>query len=177
MSKSDKLIVLDLDETLFHCDIFLLDNHNYSFIIDKVLYSVIKRPYVDEFLSYIKDNFEYGVYTAASKDYAEKHLEALELDPKFLLHNDNCTIKFDHKMCDQYLLKRLSKVKKYSPLSKIIAIDDKYESYKENYGNLIKVKPFFYDHRDNILLKLIDHLEILKEVEDVRKVDKRGWYT
>lgn len=172
--KNDKLIVLDLDETLFHCDIIDMDGFDYTFVLDgKYSYWTIKRPHLDTFINYIKDNFNYGVYTASTKDYAEKHCEILGLDPLFLLHRDNCTPKFDMSG-DIYQLKRLSKVKKYSP-SKIIAIDDKHESYSENYGNLIRVTPFYGGSTDTTLLKLIDYLEKIKNIEDIRRIEKRGW--
>jgi TFIIF-interacting CTD phosphatase-like protein len=184
MKKSDKLIVLDIDETLFYCDYTrYVDEPNYTFVLKNgkrsESYSTIKRPHVDKFLNYIKTDFEYGIYTAASRDYAEEHMKHLNLNPKFILANENCTPKLKYEEGDwaasTYYLKSLSKLKKYADISKMIAIDDKWESYTRNYGNLIKVPPFTGDRSDNTLLKLINFLEDLKDVNNVREVEKRGW--
>ena len=189
--KSDKLIILDLDETLFHADILDMDDFDYTFTLKDdnrtSQFYTIKRPYLDEFIEYIKDNFEYGIFTSSSQDYASKQCEILGLDDyKFLLHRENCTVKpmmmenewgepEPFSMGNVYYLKKLSKLKKYSDLSKMIAIDDKPESFKENFGNLIKVNPFHYDKKDTTLLKLMGFLEDLKDVDNIRKIEKRGW--
>ena len=114
MMKNDKLIVLDLDETLFHCDIIepISASLDYVFTIKEgnilVDYFTTLRPHVLEFIEYLNNNFTYGVYTAATEDYAKNHINILGLNPIFLKHRDNCTPK--RKMNgDIYYLKRLSK--------------------------------------------------------------------
>jgi RNA polymerase II subunit A small phosphatase-like protein len=175
---NNKLIVLDLDETLFNCDVLSFDGSEYKFRLrNNSSYYAMKRPYMDDFIKYIKENYEYGVYTAASKDYALKHCKVLNLDPKFLLHQENCSSYQDPVSRNHHLLKELSKLKEYSSLSNMIAIDDRYESYANDRANLIKVEPFYRDLRDDVLLKLVDYLEKIKDVKDVREVDKSEWYS
>ena len=57
----------------------------------------------------------------------------------------------------------------------MIAIDDKYDSYRTNYDNLVKVLPFYNHPKDSVLLKLMKYLEDIKDVKDVRTVDKKRW--
>jgi TFIIF-interacting CTD phosphatase-like protein len=170
-----KLIVLDIDETLLYCDYSnYITNPDYVFTSDYIDYATIKRPHVDEFLTYIKENFRYGIYTAATRDYAENHIRNLKLNPAFLLSRENCTRK-NVENGDVIYIKKLSKLKKYTNLSNMVAIDDLKESYLLNYGNLVQVIPFIGDGKDSTLLKLMKYLEDLKNVKDVRKVEKRGW--
>lgn len=171
------LIILDLDESLFHCDILSFDNYEYKFTLDNDnTYYAMKRPYVDEFITYIKENYEYGVYTAASEDYALEHCKVLDLNPKFLLHQNNCIISTDRKTYNKYFLKELCKLEEFSSLSNMIAIDDRFESFSEDPDNLIKIEPFYCNKKDNVLLRLIDYLESIKGVVDVRTIDKSNWY-
>lgn len=182
-TKSDKLIVLDLDETLFHCTLLdFFDTYDYIFVLPddpKQSFFTRLRPHLSEFLDYIKENFRYGVYTAAGEDYALEHISRLGINPEFLLSYENCTPKtMSHggwAISDTYYLKRLKKVKKYQTLDKVIAIDDKRESYLENFGNLIQIPPFQGDLNDTYLLKLHKFLEDIKDVEDIRNIEKRGW--
>lgn len=179
MNKSDKLIVLDLDETLFHCDVHdFSDVYDYVFMLSdnpRQSFYTIQRPHLKEFLDYIKNNFRYGVYTAASKDYALEHISRMDLEPEFILSYMNCTIRTHRVTYSEYYLKRLRKVKKYQTLDKVIAIDDKADSYSEDYGNLIHIPEFTGDKNDDYLLKLKNFLEDLKDVRDIRDIEKRGW--
>lgn len=178
---NNKLIVLDIDETLFNCE-YELDNFDYVFEVNNIMYYTKKRPFLDEFLDYIKKNFKYGIYTAAGEQYAKIHMKTLNLDPLFLLSSKNCTKKRKFSMgwqneynSEWYSLKKLDKLKKYSHKSNMIAIDDKWESFANDYGNLIKVNPFVGDIKDTTLKKLIKYLEDLKKVKNIREIEKRGW--
>ena len=97
MKKSDKLIVLDLDETLFHCTTQnIFDNPDYIITFSdapEIFYYTKLRPHLNNFLKYIKDNFRYGIYTAADREYALEHIKRLDLNPEFLLSYTNCTPK------------------------------------------------------------------------------------
>lgn len=176
----DKLIVLDLDETLFHCDILEPLNGDYDYKhIDKDgrnirTYYTTLRPHVSEFIDYLNNNFKYGIYTAATEDYAQIHINKLGLNPLFLKHRENCTLKYNPNGW-QYYLKRLSKLKKFGDINKMIAIDDKLVSFSEDRGNLIKVDPFYGHPMDNTLEKLIKYLEDLKEMEMIRGNIVNNW--
>jgi len=179
--KSNKFIVLDLDETLFHCDILdPEDTPDFIFTLadvnDNNTYYSINRPYLKEFLSYLEENFEYGIFTSASADYAEKHIEFLGLNPKFVLSKDSCSPKRDIDLDKIVFYKDLSKIKKYvQSLDDVLIIDDKW-IYPNHYGNLIKVEPFYGNKNDDVLLVLIKYLDKIKNIENTRKLEKRGWY-
>ncbi|AXN77294.1 CDT phosphatase transcription factor [Heliothis virescens ascovirus 3i] len=75
--RSRPTVFLDLDNTLI-CSL-RLDSaesemaRNVNGFVPAVIFSdyeVYKRPHLDEFLSYLFENFRVGVWTAASKDYA-----------------------------------------------------------------------------------------------------------
>jgi RNA polymerase II subunit A small phosphatase-like protein len=62
-------------------------------------------------------------------------------------------------------------------LEGVAVIDDSPEKLKRSYGNHIRVAPFVGDPTDNELPKLQGYLAWLKEVPNVRLVDKRNWRT
>ena len=57
----------------------------------------------------------------------------------------------------------------------MIIVDNDMDSAIYNYGNLICVKDFMYDLKDVELKKLIDYLEKIKNAENIRNIEKRGW--
>jgi hypothetical protein len=75
-------------------------------------------------------------------------------------------------------LARGEKVKRLGwSLEGVAVIDDSPEKLKRSYGNHIRVAPFVGDPTDNELPKLQGYLAWLKEVPNVRLVDKRNWRT
>lgn len=55
-------------------------------------------------------------------------------------------------------------------------IDDTPEKLSRNYGNLVRVSPFERSLVDTELFYLQKYLPSLAIVENVREVEKRGWY-
>ena len=64
--KSDKLLILDLDETLIHATEKEL-GFSADFKFDK--YFVHKRPYLDQFLVDISKHFTIGIWSSADDGY------------------------------------------------------------------------------------------------------------
>ncbi len=56
----------------------------------------------------------------------------------------------------------------------VIVVDDMPMRY-ESYGNLVVVKPFMGSPDDGELTLLLEYLKQLKDVPDIRAVDKRDW--
>jgi NLI interacting factor-like phosphatase len=54
-------------------------------------------------------------------------------------------------------------------------VDDSPEKLIRNYGNLVRVAPFFGNKTDEELLLLMGYLKELKNVDSIRTLDKRGW--
>jgi Dullard-like phosphatase family protein len=166
-------IILDIDETLIHTEIMDLYDYDFSFIINDRTYYVTKRPYLDEFISYIS-NYKIGVFTTSTKDYATEILNTIGLNKlEFLFDRSKCTMKYVLDLQERTYIKRLHSTK--CDLDKCVIIDDRRETAMDNYGNLIEVKPFYCDKSDDTLLKLIDYLELIKD-KNVRDIEKRGWY-
>ena len=70
----------------------------------------------------------------------------------------------------------MKKLRRYGyELDHVIAIDDSPEKHMRNYGNLIRVEPWFGDSGDDQLAHLAEYVSWLSTHDDVRRVDKRGW--
>lgn len=171
------LLVLDLDETL----VFATDKsvgRKEDFKIDE--YLVYNRPFLEEFLDFVFKNFEVVVWTSSSKLYADEicpHIfnEYLE-ELKFVYSRKKCTYKTFFETGKSFNVKPLKKVFKLGyDKNRVLSIDDDFEKYADSYGNLIKIKAFNGEADDKELLKLKYFLDSIKDIEDLRSLEKRGW--
>ena len=158
VNKSNKkyTLVLDLDETLIHFKVN--PNNNNSGILQF-------RPYISEFLSNIKDFYELIVFTAATKEYADPIIDAIEQKG----------IKFDLRLYRIHTIirgndfvKDLSKLGR--DLGRIIIVDNMEQNYKLQPYNGITIRPFWgKDTNDMALFDLLNILiKIVKMDMDVR---------
>ena len=141
-------LVLDLDETLIH---FKVNPNNTNSGILQF------RPYISEFLSNIKDFYELVVFTAATKDYADPIIDAIEQKG----------IKFDHRLYRIHTIirgndfvKDLSKLGR--DLGRIIIVDNMEQNYKLQPYNGITIRPFW--GKDTNDMALYDLLNILIKI-------------
>lgn len=177
------LIILDIDETLIHTFSDKLNQnpdleHLPNFILEDKQYFVKLRPYVNDFLKYVFDNFEVAIWSAASLDYIEEIIKILGYnltDFKFVYSKNNCTITYDYNLMEYVLCKKLHKISKRYNLEQVLIIDDLAQTAKFNYGNLINIKTYTTSNTDTELLKLISYLHTLKNKTNVRKIEKRNW--
>lgn len=192
------LLILDLDETLIHTEKFpkdYLEEGQYSFKMqfddDKLEFFTKKRPFLDEFIEFAFENFDVGIWTASTEDYATEVLENIGIDKnklKCFYTNENCVMKFDYKSDSYYGVKNLQKLKKRAwskpytnkvgqmrELDRIIIVDDIADTAVYNRSNLILIKPFYYNTNDSELLKLVSYLQIIKDEPNYRTINKRGW--
>lgn len=179
-----KLIILDLDETLIHSSMLVEKMGNeFDFMVDN--YFVYKRPYVDMFLNYCKNNFQVAIWSSGSEDYVTYITSKLFNKPEelnFVWSRKRCTLKvsegysFSEFTNEPLLLKNLKKVKKKGfDLKHVIVIDDSFKCHIKNYGNLIHVSSFEGDPQDRELLNLMKYLDILINEPNIRAIEKRGW--
>lgn len=181
------LVILDIDETLIHSEWLPNDSlkenqYDFKFQLGDVdldfSFFTIKRPYLKEFLDYVFDNFDVAIWTAASHDYATEILKGINIPIKglkFFYSKNSCTLKLDYDTYQYYGVKNLSKISKNFDLNKVLIIDDIQKTAVNNYGNLIRIKPFESNLNDTELLKLISYLEIIKNEPNYRRIEKRGW--
>jgi TFIIF-interacting CTD phosphatase-like protein len=171
----DKLLVLDIDETLVHA------NERLACAPDFAVgpYQVVRRPHVDRFLTVALSHFaRVGVWTSASRGYAEPVLDRL-LDRSLLAFvwcADRCGQSWHGETGEMHSLKDLRKLRKrgHDP-RQVLFVDDSPEKLKRSYGNLVAVRPFVGDPADDELLRLEHFLRELGPVPNVRTVEKRGW--
>lgn len=179
-TKKKQKVVLDLDNTLI-CSEAINDDYdptdkkfiNKAKRFDKIemddYYMVFYRPYLQEFLTFLFDNFIVSIWTAASKDYALFIVEKIILaDYKnrkidwifFSYHCDiSKTIKKGTK--DLSIMWDVYKLPGYYKYNTII-IDDYSEVYDTQPNNCFLIEPFEFKHKksheDNHLLTLKDGL-------------------
>ena len=172
----DKLLILDLDETLIYSTTLKLP-YKEDFVLGE--YYVYKRPGLDVFLKFVNDNFKLAVWTSSTPDYAQSIVEKIFVTPdilQFLWGRERCISKTDLETREQYWVKDLKKVKKIGyNLDKVLVVDDSPEKLQRNYGNHIPVIPYMGDREDKELKKLNIYLDELKNLESVRSVEKRNW--
>ena len=155
-NKSNKpyTLVLDLDETLIHFKY----NPN-----DESSGTLQFRPFLSDFLSNVKNFFELVVFTAATQDYADPIIDAIE--------NKGTTFDYrlyrDHTINNNFL-KDLSRLGR--DMSRIIIVDNMEQNYKLQPDNGITIRPFWgKDTNDMALFDLLYILiKIVKNNMDVR---------
>jgi RNA polymerase II subunit A small phosphatase-like protein len=176
VEKSNKLLILDLDETLIHATetkLEIVEDFRYE------QYYVYKRPNLNKFLEDVSKHFTVGIWSSADDDYVKEIVQRIipeTMDLKVVWGRSRCSVKRDYDY-DQYNFeKRLDKLKKQGfRLEQIILVDDSPEKTRSNYGNAIYIKEFLGEQNDQELKFLFDYLLTLKEVENIRTMEKRGW--
>lgn len=175
---TQKLLILDLDETLIHASEKQLSRES-DFIVGNK-YFVHKRPFVGNFLTWAFDNFQVAVWTSATDDYAAEIIEnvfsGFQNKLSFVWSRERCTPSLDFESRETFWEKKLTKLgRRGYKLENVIVVDDSPQMWRSSYGNLVTVKPYFGETEDDELEKLILYLDILKNVENVRKIEKRNW--
>jgi TFIIF-interacting CTD phosphatase-like protein len=174
--KSDKLLILDLDETLIHATEKELE-YSPDFKFDK--YHVHKRPHLDKFLIEISKHFTIGIWSSADDIYVTEIVNKIKPDNvafEIVWGRSRCTLKRDFSLDNYYYEKRLKKLKqKGFKLEQIIIVDDSLEKSRNNFGNAIYIKEYTGNSTDEELKHLYDYLLTLKNSDNVRTIEKRFW--
>ena len=179
-----KTLILDLDETLVHSSLKpfsikgeiaikinsnLINNNSNSNNNQNSSYMVymLKRPYVDIFLSIVCDIFEVIIFTASTSDYANFIIDILDIEKKIKsrLFREHCIkIDKDRYIKNLYCLGR--------DLKTLIIIDNNPISYAVNMENGLPISSWESNPADNELIKLIPLLQFLskKNISDVRPI-------
>lgn len=176
MNDPRKLLVLDLDETLVYAT---TGKPEWPPDFRLAHYIVYKRPCLDTFLRNICDHYRIGIWSSADELYITAMIEQVVpagITVEFVWGRSKCTTKYD-PVYDCYCFeKRLYKLKnKGFSLDNILLVDDSPEKTRYNYGNAIYIRPFTGDPTDVELLLLYDYLLTLKDSDNIRSMEKRGW--
>ena len=146
--KSNKkyTLVLDLDETLIH----FKPNPN-SDSSGKIMI----RPFLYDFLKSVRTYYELIIFTAATEDYANPIINAIEKDEKYFDHR---LYRIHTTIIDNDFVKDLSKLGR--DLNRTIIVDNMKQNYKNQPDNGITIRPFWgKDVEDTALVDLLDILE------------------
>ncbi|WMS89255.1 HAD family hydrolase [Pleionea litopenaei] len=173
---SQKLIILDLDETLIYAT---EENLKYDDGFKVGNYYVHPRPHLESFLRFCFAHFNVGVWTSSGETYAQLVVEAIfkpEQSLDFVWSRRRCVRRFDAIRYEEYFIKDLNKLKKYGyQLKDMIMIDDTPRKLERHYGNLVRVSAFEGNTLDDELKLLSDYLATISNVDDIRPLEKRGW--
>ena len=147
-------LVLDLDETLVHCQ--------YAESGSVVHF----RPYLDEFLSELVPLYNMVIFTAAAQDYADLVLD--NIDPGRSIFSRRLYRQHTRNVNEEYNIKDLLLVS--DRLEKTIIIDNVPENFTKQKSNGIFIKSWFDDQEDRELKRLVPMLEqiVHQKVPDVR---------
>src|SRR5215469_2049811 len=171
-----KLLILDLDETLIFASETRLA-YPEDFRLDE--YFVYKRPGLSEFIEFAFQHFKVAVWTASDVTYADAAVTQIFGDRKrleFIWTRERCTWKLNLELGTGYWIKDLKKVaKKGHALNQVLVVDDSPRKLERSYGNYIRVVPFGGDASDRELEQLERYLLTLRDVPNVRSLDKRTW--
>ncbi|KAI3743723.1 hypothetical protein L1987_56788 [Smallanthus sonchifolius] len=176
ISPNQKTVFLDLDETLIHSipATGLIRPSHYDFVVkplldgERVTFYVLKRPFVDEFLRFLRENdFEIVVFTAGIEEYASLVLDVLDRGGliSHRLYRNSC------KEFEGRFVKDLSNLGR--DLTKGVIVDDNPNSYSLQPENAIPIAPFIDDGGDEELKKLMSgFFTKCHEFEDLRDAVK-----
>ncbi|TGD79789.1 HAD family hydrolase [Hymenobacter wooponensis] len=187
IDKKDKLLlILDLDETLIHASSTELDRPADFRLFD---YHIYKRPHLKEFLTSCSRHFRLAIWSSASDDYVAevtKQIVPASIPLDFVWGRSRCTYCFHNAAFEESghtnyhshydYVKVLKKLRRHGyDLNKVLIVDDTPAKSKRNFGNAIYPKEYKGQSYDSELALLSDYLIQLKDAENVRSIEKRGW--
>ncbi|KAL7511542.1 hypothetical protein ACHAXN_008909 [Cyclotella atomus] len=169
-------LVLDLDETLVHCTVEPIQNADMVFPVEfngmEYVVHVRCRPFLKEFLEKVSAEFEVVVFTASQQVYADKLLDKIDPEGKYIRHRlfrDSCLPVEGNFLKDLTILGR--------DLRRAVLVDNSPHAFGYQVDNGIPIESWFDDPEDRELLKLERFLRSLHGKEDVRDVVREKFQT
>jgi carboxy-terminal domain RNA polymerase II polypeptide A small phosphatase len=170
------LLVLDLDETLVYATEQPLAR---PADFGAGPYHVYRRPHLERFIRSCAVLFDVGFWSSGSAAYVARVVPAIlpaGVSPVLAWSGERCVRRFDPDTREDYHVKDLRKVARAGyDLARVLAVDDTPRKLERNFGNAVYVRSWYGDSDDNELELLARYLPTLSGLEDVRRVEKRGW--
>ncbi|KAK6946585.1 FCP1 homology domain [Dillenia turbinata] len=156
-------------KTLIHSTMDQCDDAAFTFRVlvgmKEITVYVRQRPFLMTFLKRVAEMFEIVVFTASQRVYAEKLLNVLDPERKFIsysFYRDSCTFSDGIYTKDLTILG--------VDLAKVAIVDNSPQVFRFHVDNGIPIKSWFDDPSDCELMSLIPFLETLVEADDVRPI-------
>ncbi|MCU0390691.1 MAG: HAD family hydrolase [Thermoflexibacter sp.] len=158
-----RLLILDIDQTIVHASQSKFLEREADFFIPHPFgdFLYYKRPYLDEFLSQVKDWFCLALWSSSDKYYVQQVKEHIfsDIPIEFAWDRSKCTyVKKNGIGIYEKPLQKLGKL--HWSLSEVLIIDDTPEKLTNYPKNYLPIKSWYGNEEDNELIKM---LEILKE--------------
>ena len=128
------------------------------------------RPFLKEFLEYVSQKWEIGIFTASKSIYANAILQKIDPESKFInfrLFKKNC-----YRDTKNRLIKDL-KILKNRDLKDIILVDNSINAAIYNLNNCVPIIPYYGDKNDHHLISLANYLDKIYQHDDLRYVNKK----
>ncbi|CAD8106609.1 unnamed protein product [Paramecium sonneborni] len=165
-----KVLVLDLDETLVHCEFKENNNFQHEALL-KVIHKgqeykiyLRTRPYLNQFLLEASRDYEIIIFTAGYEVYCEKVLAYIDKDSLISDYYARGSCQFINGVCfkDLSLLDR--------PMEDIIFIDNNPNAFDRCLENGLLIPSYLDSEDDDCLLRLIPFLKFLSKKKDLRPI-------
>lgn len=172
------LLICDLDESLVHTvEDKPLPARPADFQIGS--FHVYKRPHLDSFLASAFELFNIAIWSAGGDDYVHpvvRHLLIGHPEPAFVWTWKRCGPPRTSWNGEEYRIKDLKKVQRLGfNLARVLFLENTPLNLRRHYGNALYITSFEGDASDCELIKLEKYLPELHSLEDVRRIEKRGW--
>ncbi|CAG9330963.1 unnamed protein product [Blepharisma stoltei] len=173
--ETTKTVIFDLDETLVHCS----DNFENSDAIlpitlpsgESIDIGINIRPYAIECLKAANKHSEIFVFTASHRCYADVVLDFLDPNNELIHHRfyrENCLEVGKALIKDLRIFNR--------KLKDTVIVDNSVYAFGYQLDNGIPIISWHNNKHDKELFNLIDYLEALSKVEDVRAVNRHVFH-
>jgi len=165
-------LVLDLDETLVHCDVNKVAECDQVFPVvfggDTYQVYMSKRPFFQRFLELVAPLFEVVVFTASQQCYADKLLDLVDPEKRLIHHRlfrHHCVNVEGNFVKDLRVLGR--------DLATTVIVDNSPPAFTFQVDNGIPIVSWYSDKDDTELQKLVPLLMKLRTLNDVRPALKK----